>query len=203
MLLTGCDDARAANCLTERRIRDAVSHRPPAVVEREGFRSSAVLVPFVCIAGEWHLLFTKRTEDLAHHKGQISFPGGAAEDGETAEETALREAHEEVALLPSLVQLAGEIDQMWTPSGYIITPVVGIVRDIADVLPNPAEVARVFTVPVSFFADEGNAVVKTVRVNGYVRDVYFYNWEGESIWGATAFIIRNVLERLRSVAGEA
>ena len=185
-LLTGCGESRGSGCLSVQRIRQAVLQRAPRAVEREGFRHSAVLVPFVCVEGEWHLLFTRRTEGLEHHKGQVSFPGGAAEQGESAEQTALREAFEEVALVPDLVDLAGRIDQMWTPSGYITA-----------VVPNPSEVARVFTVPFSFFADEGNAVVKTVRVNGYVRDVYFYNWDGESIWGATAFIVRNVLERLK------
>ncbi|MBL0175634.1 MAG: CoA pyrophosphatase [Ignavibacteria bacterium] len=194
---TRCGEEHDAPCLTRERIEAAVRGAAARPVERDGFRHSAVLVPFVCIGGEWHLLFTKRTEDLEHHKGQVSFPGGASETGETPEQTALREAEEEVELAPALVTVLGEIDQMWTPSGYIITPVVGIVARIDDLRPSPSEVARVFTVPVSFFADEGNAVVKTVHVNGYVRDVYFYTWDGDTIWGATAFIIRAMLERLR------
>lgn len=160
------------------------------------FRRASVLVPLLSRGGDWSLLLTRRTEDVEHHKGQISFPGGAMEEGESPAEAAVRETWEEIAVDPSAIETLGLLDDIWTPSGFVITPVGGFVRDIESIVPNPAEVSRVFVVPIHFFAEPLNETSRLVHVNGYSRMVYYYDYEGENIWGATAFIIRDLLRRL-------
>lgn len=165
------------------------------VIRKDGFRRSAVLAAVARVEGEDHFLLTRRSESLPHHKGQIAFPGGAMDEGETPEQAAIREAFEEVHLPKDHVTVITELNDIWTPSAYIITPVLAFVTGIGALEPNPAEVDRVFTVPVAFFADETNATARPVTVRGYRRDVYFYHFDGETIWGATAFIIRDLLAR--------
>ncbi len=163
---------------------------------KDGFRRAAVLVPFYFEADEWHLLFTKRTEDLEHHKGQVSFPGGALDEGESPEEAALREAFEEIGLPQSSVEIIARLDDIWTPSYYIITPVVGVISSVEGLAPSPDEVAKIIRVPLRFFADDSHTRLQRVHVNGFTRTVYFYDYFDEKIWGATAFIVRDCLRRL-------
>ena len=188
--------------LTEDDIRSSVEAYAAAPMERDGFRNAAVLVPLLDVDGEWHLLFTKRSEDLEHHKGQVSFPGGAIEHGERPEEAAVRETFEDISIDSGHIHLAHRLDDLWTPSGFIITPVVGFIHNLASLHPSAAEVSRVFTVPLLFFARVDAAEIRRVSVNGYSRNVYFYHFDGETIWGATAFIIRNLLIVLGLVQDE-
>lgn len=160
---------------------------------REGFRHAAVLVPLVAIDGDWDIILTRRNSDLPHHRGQIAFPGGSVDEGENCMQAALREAEEEIGLDPATVSVLGCHDDIWTPSGFIISPVIGILSSAGNLRPNPAEVARVFTVPLSFFADEDKAQRQTIRHEGVDREVFFYHWDGETIWGATALMLRNLL----------
>jgi len=180
-------------------VRERIAENRSIILQRDELRKAAVLVPIVKEEGELGFLFTKRTEDLEHHKGQVSFPGGAMESGEEPEETALREAQEEIGLLPDRVELIGRVDELWTPSGYCIVPVIGLIANPNLLYPNPNEVSRIFTAPLAFFSHSANVQLKTVHVNGFTRDVYFYEFSGESIWGATAFILRDVLSRLRLI----
>jgi hypothetical protein len=94
-------------------------------------------------------------------------------------------------------------DDIWTPSGFIISPVVGLVDDPGTLTPNPVEVARIFTVPLSFFAEEGNVDRQTLRYEGVDREVFFYSWGGETIWGATALMLRNLLGLLGMIDHDA
>ena len=188
--------------LTADSIRGYLSRTPRQIVDRPEFRRAAVLVPFVLNENTWHFLLTRRTDHVEHHKGQVSFPGGAMEEGEQPEETALRESFEEIGLARERVTLLGCLDDIWTPSGYVVTPVVGIVEAGVVFSPNPGEVSLVFTVPVEFFTDQRNSEKKRVHVNGHTRDVFFYSYQSETIWGATAFIIRNALHRLELLAAE-
>lgn len=186
--------------LTIESLRTLLTRQSVETIEKEGFRRAAVLVPFYHEFGEWHLLFTKRTEDLEHHKGQVSFPGGALEDGESPEQAALREAFEEVGLQTSSVEIIARLDDIWTPSYYIITPVVGVISSVEGLSPSPDEVAKIIRVPLQFFADDSHVRLQRVHVNGFTRTVYFYDYLDEKIWGATAFIVRDCLRRLALIA---
>jgi 8-oxo-dGTP pyrophosphatase MutT (NUDIX family) len=160
-----------------------------------------VLVGLVDTPDGWSLLLTRRTDFVEHHKGQVSFAGGRCEPGENHEQTALREAEEEIALPPSNVHVLGMLDDIWTPSGYIITPVVGIISSIEGLVPSPAEVDEVMTIPLDFF-DDGNAEVRLFNHEGVNHKVYFFNHEKATVWGATAFIIRNLVSVMNGVESE-
>jgi 8-oxo-dGTP pyrophosphatase MutT (NUDIX family) len=186
--------------LTRERILALTAANAPRRIDLDGYRRAAVLVPLLCAGGAWQLLLTRRTEDLEHHRGQVSFPGGAMDAGESPEQAALRESWEEISLEPERITVAGRLDERWTPTGFVITPVIGLLDPVggsADGLAaNPAEVSRIFTAPLAHFADERNAERRTLMVDGRARDVIFYSYDGETVWGATAFIIRDLLALL-------
>ncbi len=179
--------------LTAEDIRSRLDKYSRIKLDREGYRRASVLAPLVEDHGEWQIILTRRNSDLPHHQGQIAFPGGSIDEGESVVDAALRETWEEIGLEPSLVDVLGCHDDIWTPSGFIITPVVGIVNAGAIFTPNPAEVARLFSVPLCFFAEEANTERRRLMHEGIEREVLFHTWDGETIWGATALIIRNLL----------
>jgi 8-oxo-dGTP pyrophosphatase MutT (NUDIX family) len=166
-------------------------------MESRGLKPAAVLVPFFLKNATLHVLLTKRTDSVEHHKGQISFPGGAVdrEDRDTVD-AALREAEEEIGLQRSQVDILGAFDDFWTPSGYSITPVVAMLRSVDGLRPNDHEVAAIFDAPVEFFLDKKNERVKKVERDGTVHDVYYYNYGEYEIWGATAAMLRSFLTAL-------
>jgi 8-oxo-dGTP pyrophosphatase MutT (NUDIX family) len=113
-------------------------------------KCAAVLVPLVFVDGDWHLLYTRRADRVESHKGQVSFPGGACDAGETTpEQTALREAHEEVGILPQDVRVLGRLTHMITITHFRVTPVVGVVPWPYVFRVGNEEVARVFTIPLA------------------------------------------------------
>ncbi len=156
-----------------------------------------MLLPLFHKKDTLHLLFTMRTETVEHHKGQISFPGGAVDEGDTdSATTALRESEEEISLHRSEVEVLGVLDDYNTPSGYAITPVVGYLRAIPTLTPSSHEVAEIFDVPLDFFLDRANERMIPVKRNGKWREVYFYNYGRYEIWGVTAAILRSFLSAL-------
>jgi 8-oxo-dGTP pyrophosphatase MutT (NUDIX family) len=163
----------------------------------EGYRHSAVLVPLIESGGWYSLLFTKRTDEVETHKGQISFPGGVVDENDKGPvDTALREAFEEVGIPPTCVEPLGLLDDITTPFGFVITPVVCIVSDLPRLVPNPVEVAEVFQVPLLFFSEPGNGRMEYREVGGHRHEVWFYDTGAHVIWGATATIVRLLLDRL-------
>jgi len=167
-------------------------------VPREGFTPAAVLIPLVLNASALDVLLTRRTEDVETHKGQIAFPGGMVDDGDTDRwHTALRETEEELGIGPAHVEVLGILDDLLTPTGFVITPVVGIVEPLPIMKPNPHEVAEVFTVPLAFFADAQNGRREWRSTPLGEREVWFYEYEGRVIWGATAAILRNLCDLLQ------
>lgn len=144
--------------------------------------------------GILHFLLTKRTEDVEHHKGQISFPGGSVDAGDVdIVATALRETEEEIGLKKDLVQVFGLFDDQWVPSGFVITPVVAFLPSLPPLYPNKEEVAEIIRIPVSFFLDKKNERMEQRHRNGVSVDVYFYKYNSHEVWGATAAIIRAFL----------
>ena len=156
------------------------------VQEDTRLKCAAVLVPLVHSNDEWHLLFTRRTDRVESHKGQVSFPGGACEEGETTpEQTALREAHEEIGMTPQDVRVLGRLGNMITVSHFRVTPVVGVVAWPYVFRVENAEVARVFTIPLEWLADSRNRW--EFPFPGGKRSLIAYHpFDGELLWGATA-----------------
>jgi 8-oxo-dGTP pyrophosphatase MutT (NUDIX family) len=163
---------------------------------------AAVLLPIVDHAGEPYVLFTKRTSRVGHHKGQISFPGGVVdpEDGSFLA-AALRECEEEIALPRHAVEPLGTLDDTETfATSFVITPIVGAVWRPVAWQPDGEEIEKVIEVPFDLLAAEGSCRVEHWERDGVTRPVYFFDYEGETIWGATARILVGFLELLRRPA---
>lgn len=164
-------------------------------------RAAAVLVPFVQRAGALSVLLTRRNEYLRQHAGQISFPGGVAENGDTDSiATALRETAEETGIAPALVEPFGYLDCFGTVSGYCVTPVAGFVREDYSLRLQEDEVDEAFEVPLSFILEPSSLTREHVLWHGRERDIFAFEWEGRRIWGATAAILKNLLDRLENAA---
>lgn len=160
-------------------------------------RRAAVLVPVIRRQdGDAHLLFTERAAGLRQHSGQISFPGGKMDPGETPLEAALREAEEEIGLDPALVRPLGYLDGYLSGTGFFIVPMVGLLEGAPPLALNPAEVASAFEVPLGFVLDAANHAVHTRRWQGGERQHYAMPFGDHYIWGVTAGILRNLHERL-------
>jgi 8-oxo-dGTP pyrophosphatase MutT (NUDIX family) len=159
-------------------------------------RQAAVLLPLFKNTLDYHMVFTKRTDTLTHHKGQVSFPGGSFEpsDGDLLT-TALRESYEEIGIRPGDVTILGRLDDLSTFStSFTISPFVGLIPHPYVFRPNPIEVALVFDVPLSVLNDPavGRSYVRT-REDGATLIDYEFHVQGHVIWGATARIIRHFL----------
>ena len=187
------------NLATLRRHLDAgLSRRPRRTLDRSDLVSAAVLVP-VTDRSEPHLLFTKKTSSVPHHKGQFSFPGGIVDlrDGSRVE-TALREAWEEIHLPAAAVEVMGLLDDTETrATNFIITPVVGIVRGPVVFRPDGREIERVLEVPLATLRDPAIFRTEIWERNGEPHPVLFYQVSADDvIWGATARILSQFLELL-------
>jgi 8-oxo-dGTP pyrophosphatase MutT (NUDIX family) len=161
--------------------------------------AAAVLVPIIDHAGEPYVLFAKRTDRVGHHKGQISFPGGVIDPGDASPlDAALREAEEEIALPRAAVEPLGVLDDTETvATSFVITPFVGVVRQPVAWQPDGDEIEKVIEVPYALLTAEGSCRVEHWERDGVTRPVYFFDYEGDSIWGATARILVRFLELLR------
>jgi 8-oxo-dGTP pyrophosphatase MutT (NUDIX family) len=179
--------------LLESRLKDGNRH----VLALEGYQRAGVLVPIVHGQWEYELLFTKRTEKVETHKGQVSFPGGAVDKtDETIVHTALREAREEVGISENSIEIKGLLDDLATPTGFIITPVVGLIERLPPLAINAEEVSEAFRIPVSFFGDPGAGRKAVREFRGEQREVWYYEYGAHTIWGATAIIVRSLLQKL-------
>lgn len=158
--------------------------------ERNDWINAAVLIPCFQESGRDHLILTKRTEIVLHHKGQISFPGGAFDPvDKSLWETALRETHEEIGLEPANVSLIRELARQNTPTGFRVTPFVGSIIVPEQWKPNAHEIAEIFSVPFDYFRDRNNVrFVRKIWQDREFLDAHF-DYHGHEIWGMTARIL--------------
>lgn len=178
-----------ATVLLESDDRDA-SLRPDEVL-----MPAAVLIA-VTDRAEPGVILTRRTETLRRHAGQVAFPGGRIDPGESAIEAALREAEEEIALPRAQVTVIGAADSYRTITGFQVTPVIGVVPPDLPLTVNDAEVAAWFEAPLAFLLEPGNHIEQAVEWQGRERHYHEISWKGHRIWGATAAMIVNLGRRL-------
>jgi 8-oxo-dGTP pyrophosphatase MutT (NUDIX family) len=167
--------------------------RPHGEVESSS-QPAGVLILFYPKDGRLHLLLTRRTERVLTHRGQISFPGGTQHPGEAIEETALREAGEELGLDPRTIIVIGRLTPLYIPpSNFCIYPVVARLPERPALRPQPEEVAEVLEVPVAHLLDPGTRRHEAWTLNGAPYDVPFYAFGEHKIWGATAMVLAELL----------
>ncbi len=185
-------------CLSEEIITAELSRQKwgNPVINIKTLKKAAVLLPLYWGADGWELFFTKRTETVQYHKGQVSFPGGVSERGDVdAAYTALRETHEEIGISPADVKVLGSMGAMFTSTGYLITPVVGRIHFPGPFNQSPAEVERVFSIPLSWLSDSRHWDERDYTRNdsNVERVVFFHEYDGEVVWGITGRIVVNFL----------
>jgi 8-oxo-dGTP pyrophosphatase MutT (NUDIX family) len=169
---------------------------PAAGGERRSLRCAAVLIPLTFYADEWHLLFTRRTDKMKKHSGQVSFPGGQCDaEDKTPEETALREAEEEIGLWRQDVSLLGRVNEVVTVTHYEITPIVGVFEFPYSFTVSTIEVGRVFTMPLNWLADSGN-YWQFQHPRAKYPTIAYHPYDGELLWGATARIVQNFIKTI-------
>jgi len=164
--------------------------------QRPNLRAAAVLVPIIEYADEPRVLLTRRADHLGSHAGQVAFPGGKIEAGETPAEAAIREADEEVGLKAGFIEVAGYLDAYETGTGFRILPVVSFVRPGFTLTVHDGEVAEVFEVPLSFLMDARNHERHKATWQGREREYYAMPYNGHYIWGATAGMLKNMYDRI-------
>jgi 8-oxo-dGTP pyrophosphatase MutT (NUDIX family) len=162
----------------------------------EGEPAPAAVLIAVTDRPEPGVILTVRREHLRTHAGQVAFPGGRVDPGETVEQAALREAHEELGLEPAEVALVGSIEPYRTVTNYDVTPVVGVVPPDLPLFPHEHEVADWFEAPLAHLLDPEQQLRQSAIFQGRERHYYEIIWEGRRIWGATAAMIVNLSRRL-------
>lgn len=166
----------------------------------ESLTKAAVLALLIRENGRDCLLFTKRSQTVLHHKGQICFPGGACDaDDKDLWATALRETREEIGLDPSLVSFVGQLGQLSTPSGFLVTPFVGRVEKPFDLKPNLREIEEIFSAPIDHLLDPQNFRFVKKQFSGIEYDDPTFTFYNHEIWGATGRILVELLEAWRAV----
>ncbi|MCF8178592.1 MAG: CoA pyrophosphatase [Sulfuritalea sp.] len=159
----------------------------PGVSTESSLIAAAVLVPVILRESGATLLLTQRTAHLRDHAGQVSFPGGRWEEGDASpEDTALREAEEEVGLVASQIEILGRLPEYRTGTGFVVTPVVALVTPPLNLKLDDFEVAEVFEPPFDFLVDRTNYQRHSIEVRGVMREYWAVPWQGYYIWGATA-----------------
>jgi 8-oxo-dGTP pyrophosphatase MutT (NUDIX family) len=171
----------------------------PLLPDFHDSRHSAVLVLLTDVGEGPELLLTRRSWEMRNHRGEVSFPGGRMDPGETALDTALREAQEEVGLDPALVTVCGELDHLNTPvSRSYIVPKVGTVEERLELSAQTGEVERVLWVPLAELTREGAYRSEHWGEPPLDRMLHFFELDDETVWGATARIIADLLARALS-----
>ena len=176
-------------------VRRAVMTTTGRSLELPGHGRAAVLVPVLDRPDGPALLFTVRSSALARHAGQVSFPGGRVEPGETVVEAALREAHEEVGLVVDPADVFGVLDDRTSPFALVATPVVARVAWPVELRLDAGEVAEAFTLTLARLRVTP-AARETRLHEGVVRDLFRYDVDGRCVWGLTGNVVKDLLDRL-------
>ena len=179
--------------------RELLRGYEPRTLHSPGSKPAAVLVLLYHDAGEDRVLLTRRTDTVEHHKGQISFPGGGVHDADAdLSVTALRETWEEVGVRPEHVEILGRLDDMVTTSDFLVAPFVGVLTETPyEFVTSELEVAEILEPPVAHLLTDDALVMETRELQGEVRLLPAYYWEGHRIWGATARMLQEFLDLLR------
>ena len=164
---------------------------------RAGASTPAAVLIAITERREPGLLLTVRREHLRTHAGQVAFPGGRVDPGEEAVAAAIREAKEELGLDPAEVEIIGELDDYRTVTGFVVTPVLGVIPPDLPLAPHEHEVADWFEAPLEYLLDPANQRLETVVFGGLERRYWQIEWEGNRIWGATAAMLVNLSRRLQ------
>jgi len=177
------------------KLRKVLDRRPLRVIpQREDLARAAVLVPLCIKDGRCHVILIRRASNLPHHAGEISFPGGRVEPQDPSlEETALREACEEVGLDPRDVEVVGRLDEIVTRSRFLITPFVGVIPYPYPLRPDGQEATEVLLLPMEYFHVD-RAKVEIWQEGERLERVYFYHCGPWTVWGATAKILKGLFE---------
>jgi 8-oxo-dGTP pyrophosphatase MutT (NUDIX family) len=189
--------------ISPKQIAAALAHatlNTPPKQHPDGLTRAAVLMPFLWSNSAWHILFTRRTNHLETHKGQVAFPGGSVDpEDANLSATALREAFEETGILPKSVLVLGQMAEMVTITKFLVTPVLGVVEWPQPLILAEAEVSRAFTIPLAWLADPQHVEVKPyLRPNGHIEQVVFFNqYDGETVWGVTGRIMYDLIQLLQ------
>ena len=179
----------------KQQIRTTLARHSKSMASEEKFTPSAVLIPIFYKNGEPHLLLTLRTETVASHKGQISFPGGTREKGDRdLLATALRETFEEVGIRPEDVEVLGELDDLLAVTNFVVTPFVGVFPYPYDFRVSYDEIAELIEIPLSFFIDPRNRRAEERLYRGRKATVYFYDYGKYTVWGVTARILKGFVD---------
>jgi 8-oxo-dGTP pyrophosphatase MutT (NUDIX family) len=157
---------------------------------------AAVLIAITDTPADPQVILTQRPQGMRDHPGQVAFPGGKIDPGEDAVAAALREAEEELALPRAAVRLIGTSDRYHTGTGFVVTPVVGVVPPDLDLRPDPLEVADWFTAPLALLLDPASWTTRETFWRGQMRRYLELEWQGFRIWGVTAAIIANLSRRI-------
>lgn len=175
--------------------------QPPLQGDLPELRAEADVPAAVLIAvtdrGDPGVILTVRREHMRTHAGQVAFPGGRLDPDEDPTQAALREAHEELLLDPGAVEMVGSIEPYRTVTGYVVTPVIGVVPPDLPLTPHEYEVAAWFEAPLDYLLDPGNQHYRSALFQGQTRHYYEIVWNERRIWGATAAMIVNLSRRLQ------
>lgn len=183
----------------KQKIKQILSHYHNKKINDKNLIPSAVLVPLFYAQGEYHLLFTERSGGLNFHQGEACFPGGIRQPGDASLAiAALREAEEEIGLARKDIEILGELDDAFTvTSGCIISPFAAFIPYPYPFNINHDEVEQIFSIPLSVLMDKRNFKQEYITINRQTFPVYFYEYQGHIVWGATAYIVKQFIELLQ------